>query len=306
MNRGLSPKSLPGQGGAAVVMAMLVVAIAAIMVTGVFHRQSIMVRTLDNAMAASQVHWLMAGAVDWVRVILREDGRASATDHLGEPWAVPLAQTRLNDDERDPAWLSGVIEDGQARINLANVVGAESAVESEVAVVGRLLVILGEDENLADPIANIVQTAFSGSDDTPAGERVLPATIDDLRIPDPKVRAVMEKLRPYVNVLPVPTPVNANTASAEVLSARFEDLPLADARRLVASRDRAAFKDVADVTSRLSDVRMTVDAGKITVATRFFLLDGSIEFRRARLRQAALLKREPGRVDVVWLREVRA
>ena len=80
---------------------------------------------------------------------------------------------------------------------------------------------------------------------------------------------------------------------------------LADARRLVASRDRASFKDVADATSRLSDVKMTVDAGKVAVATRFFLLEGSIEFRRARLRQAALLKREPGRVDVVWLREVR-
>ena len=211
----------------------------------------------------------------------------------------------MNDDERDPAWLSGVIEDGQARINLANVVGAESAVESEVAVIGRLLTIVGEDEGLADSIAQIVQTAFSGRDDTSSGERILPATIDDLLITDPKVRAAMEKLRPYINVLPVPTPVNANTAPAEVLAARFEDLRLADARRLVASRDRASFKDVADATSRLSDVKMTVDAGKVAVATRFFLLEGSIEFRRARLRQAALLKREPGRVDVVWLREVR-
>ena len=63
MNRRLSETGLPGQAGAAVVMAMLVVAITAIMVTGVFHRQSIMVRTLDNSMAASQVHWLMAGAL---------------------------------------------------------------------------------------------------------------------------------------------------------------------------------------------------------------------------------------------------
>ncbi len=287
-------------------MAMLVVAIAAIMVTGVFHRQSIMVRTLDNAMAASQVHWLMAGAVDWVRVILREDARASATDHLGEPWAVPLAQTRLNDDERDPAWLSGVIEDGQARINLANVVGADSTVASEVAVIGRLLAILGEDEDFADPISNVVQAAFSGGEGTPSGERVLPATIDDLQITDPKIREVLEKLRPYITVLPVPTPVNANTAPAEVLAARFEDLSLADARRLVASRDRAAFKDMADASSRLGDVKMTVDAGKLAVASRFFLLTGSIEFRRARLQQAALLKREPGGVEVVWLREVRA
>jgi len=294
------------QCGAAVVMAMLVVAITAIMVTGVFHRQSIMARTLENAMAASQVHWLMAGAVDWVRVILREDARASTTDHLAEPWAVALAQTRLNDDERDPAWLSGMIEDGQSRINLRNLVGAQSPVVSEVAVLARLLTIVGENGRLADPIAEVVQLAFTPAESSTSGAWALPATIDDIEFGDQRIRLAISKLRPYVIVLPVPTPVNANTAPAEVLAARFRELSLADARRLVASRDRAAFKDVADVTSRLSDVVLIVDAGKVAVASRYFVLEGSVEFRRARLRQTALLKREPGRVDIVWLREVRA
>ena len=293
------------QCGAAVVMAMLVVAIAAIMVTGAFHRQSVMARTLENTMAASQVHWLMAGAVDWVRVILREDARASATDHLAEPWAVPLAQTRLNDDEQDPAWLSGMIEDGESRINLRNLAGAKDPVASEVAVLARLLAIVGENEKLADPIAQVVQMAFSTGESSASGAWALPATIDDLEFADPRIRAAIDKLRPYVTVLPVPTPVNANTAPAEVLAARFQDLSLADARRLVSSRDRAAFKDVADVTSRLGDVVMTVEAGKVVVASHFFVLEGLVEFRRARLHQKALLKREPGRVDVVWLREER-
>lgn len=287
-------------------MAMLVVAIAAMMVSGLFHRQSIMARTLENAVAASQVHWLMAGAVDWVRVILREDARASATDHLGEPWAVPLAQTRLNDDERDPAWLSGVIEDGQSRINLRNLVGAEDPVEYEVAVLGRLLAIVGENEKLADPIAQVVQIRFSIDDATAPGARVLPATIDDIEFAEPSLREAIDKARQYLNVLPVPTPVNANTAPAEVLAARFENLSLADARRLVASRDRAAFKDVADVMSRLGDVPLTIEAGKIGVASRFFVLEGSVEYRKAKLQQRALLKRETGAVDVVWLREVGA
>ena len=293
------------QCGAAVVMAMLVVAIAAIMVTGAFHRQRVMARTLENTMAASQVHWLMAGAVDWVRVILREDARASATDHLAEPWAVPLAQTRLNDDEQDPAWLSGMIEDGESRINLRNLAGAKDPVASEVAVLARLLAIVGENEKLADPIAQVAQMAFSTGESSASGAWALPATIDDFEFADPRIRAAIDKLRPYVTVLPVPTPVNANTAPAEVLAARFQDLSLADARRLVSSRDRAAFKDVADVTSRLGDVVMTVEAGKVVVASHFFVLEGLVEFRRARLHQKALLKREPGRVDVVWLREER-
>lgn len=305
MNKGGRGKSRIPQRGAAVVMAMLVVAIAAMMVTGVFQRQSIMVRTLENTVAASQVHWLMAGAVDWVRVILREDARASGTDHLAEPWAVPLAQTRLNDDERDPAWLSGMIEDAQSRINLRNLVGAEDPVEQEIAVLARLLAIVGENERLAAPIAQQVQLRFSGENGALPGAQVLPATIDDIEFASPRLRAAVAKLKPYLTVLPVPTPVNANTATAEVLAARFTNLSLADARRLVASRDRATFKDIADVMSRLGDVSMTTESGTVAVASRFFVLEGSVEYRKAKLHQLALLRREAGRVDIVWLREVR-
>ncbi|UCD67681.1 MAG: type II secretion system minor pseudopilin GspK [Betaproteobacteria bacterium] len=286
-------------------MAMLIVAIVAMMVTGVFHRQSIMLRNLENVTASSQARWLMAGAVDWIRVILLEDARASATDHLGEPWAVPLAQTRLNDDGRDPAWLSGAIHDGQSRINLRNLVGAQEPVQAEVAVLGRLLALLGENESLAEPIARIVQLHFTDANDAALAVRLLPARFDDLEFADLPAREAAEKIRRYVTVLPVPTPINANTASAEVLAARFDGLRLVDAQRLVASRDRAPFKDLTDVVSRLADVSMTAPPGTVVVASRFFILEGGIEYRRARLRQRVLLRRETGRVDVVWRREVR-
>ena len=115
----------------------------------------------------------------------------------------------------------------------------------------------------------------------------------------------MAKLEPYVTILPVPTPINVNTAAAEVLSARFDELSLFDARRLTSSRDTAAFRDVADALSRLGDVQLKAPIGKIAVASEYFLLDGMIEYRRARLHEQTLLKRVPGRVDVVWQREVR-
>ena len=285
-------------------MAMLVVAVVAIILAGIFHRQSVMARNLDNVVASSQARWLMAGAVDWVRVILREDARASATDHLGEPWAVPLAQTRLNNDEHDPAWLSGAIEDGQSRFNLRNLVGPQEPVASEVAVLARLLAIVGENEMLAQQIAQALQVQFAISDN--ASQRVLPASVEDLNFDSAQSTEAIEKIRPYITLLPVPTPVNANTAPPEVLAARFDDLSLVDAQRLVASRDRASFKDLADVLSRLGDVSLTAPSGTVVVASRFFFLDGSIEYRRARLHQRALLKRDTGRVDVVWRREVRS
>ena len=285
-------------------MAMLVVAIVAIILTGIFHRQSIMVRNLDNEVASSQTRWLMAGAVDWVRVILREDARASATDYLGEPWSVPLAQTRLNNDERDPAWLSGSIEDGESRFNLRNLVGPQEPVASEVAVLARLLAIGGENEMLAQQIAQAIEVQFAAASN--ASQRLLPASVEDLDLDSARSSEAIAKIRPYITLLPVPTPVNANTAPPEVLAARFDGLSLVDAQRLVASRNRASFKDIADVLSRLGDVSLTAPSGTISVASRFFLLDGSIEFRRARLHQRALLRRDAGRVDVVWRREVRS
>ena len=149
------------QSGAAVVMALLVVAFAALLVSGTFQRQSVMARTVENHAAAAQTYWLMAGAVDWVRVILREDARASATDHLAEPWAVPLEQTRLNDDERDPAWLDGVVKDGQAGFNLRNIVGGEGPVLTEIAVLERLLSLAGQNEMLAEPLAQAIDSELS-------------------------------------------------------------------------------------------------------------------------------------------------
>jgi len=288
------------QSGAAVVMALLVVAFAALIVSGTFQRQSVIARTVENHSAAAQTFWLMAGAVDWMRVILREDGRASTTDHLAEPWAVPLEQTRLNDDDFDPAWLSGAVKDGQAGINLRNLVGTDGPVATEVAVLGRLLSVVGLDETLAGPLAEVVDRELSVRSD---GRRALPATIDEIAFDDPDMREALEQLRAFVTVLPVPTPVNANTASAEVLAARFENVSLVDARRLVASRDRAAFKDLTDVLTRLPDLRPSAPAGQVAVATRFFILEGAIEFRRARLHQRALLRRQSGQVEVIWKRE---
>ena len=46
--------------------------------------------------ARTQSAWILSGALDWARLILREDARNGGTDHLGEPWAVPLAEARLS------------------------------------------------------------------------------------------------------------------------------------------------------------------------------------------------------------------
>ena len=291
------------QRGAAVVMAMLVVAVTATVVAGAFWRQSVIARQAENEQSFAQAKWLIRGAIDWAGVILREDGRTSSVDHIGEPWAVPLADTHLNpDDGRDPVYLAGTIRDEQAMFNLRNLAGPQGLNPREVAVLGRLLTLVGASETLAVPIAQRVLSAVPGE----GGRRQTAlglGTIDDLLGVEGVSPGAVERLRPFVTVLPQPTPVNANTAPAEVLAARFENLTLADARRLTASRDRAYFKDRTDVLSRIANLKLQATDAEIAVATRFFSVDGTVIYRRARLRTQALLRREAGRVDAVWLRE---
>jgi general secretion pathway protein K len=291
------------QRGAAVVMAMLVVAVAATLVTGAFWRQSVIARQAENELSFAQAKWLMRGAIDWAGVILAEDARTSRVDHAGEPWAVPLADTLLNaDDGRDPVYLTGVIRDEQAKFNLRNLVGPKGVIPREVEALQRLLALVGVSESLAGPVAARVLATVPGEGGRKQVELAL-GTIDDLLGLEGVSASTIERLRPFVTVLPQPTPVNANTAPAEVLAARIENLALADARRLTASRDRAYFKDRTDVLNRIAELKVKASDAEIAVATRFFSVEGTVSFRRARLHTQALLRREANRVEAVWLQE---
>lgn len=287
------------QRGTALVMAMLVVAISVLLVSAAFERQSALARQVENEVAYAQARTLLIGAVDWARVILREDARTSAVDHLAEPWAVGLEQTRLENEGGDPAYIAGAMRDAQGRFNLRNVSGPNGPIASEVAVLGRLLEIAGGNAALAAPLAARIHAALNPT--TEPG--VLPGTADEIRLDDPALKEAMARVRPFVSLLPEPSPVNVNTAPAEVLAARFTNLSLADARTLVTSRDGAYFRDVSDFMNRIPGLQPEGAQGQVSVDTQYFLLEGMVEFRRVHVEARVLLKREAGRVEVVWMRD---
>src|SRR5208283_6223522 len=103
------------QKGAAVLLALFVVAISTLIVTDLFWRQFVLFRTIDNQQTSSQARLLLHGAQDWARTILQDQSHP-AYDALSDPWAQPLAQTRLDQlGETAPlasqATLEGGIED---------------------------------------------------------------------------------------------------------------------------------------------------------------------------------------------------
>jgi general secretion pathway protein K len=296
------------QQGAAIMIALVTVAVAAALVSGVVWRQAVMARQVENELSFAQATWLLRGTIDWVRVILAEDARTSAADHYGEPWAMQIADTRLNEDDgRAPAYLAGGLADAQAKYNLRNLATPQGVVPSELETLRRLLALVDLPETLAEPIAQRILLALAPAAAGPQSglPRAIPLrTVDDLMSVDGVSREYLRRLEPYLTVLPMPTPVNANTAPAEVLAARLEGLSLPDARRLVESRDRAYFKDLQDLLSRLPRKALAANAQEVSTGTQFFLMEGRITYQRAQLHAQALLFREGARVDLVWVRDL--
>ncbi|HET7364970.1 MAG TPA: type II secretion system minor pseudopilin GspK [Burkholderiales bacterium] len=287
--------------GSAVIMAMLVVAATATLVSGALWQQSALMRETENELAYAQAKWLLRGAIDWAGVILLEDGRTSSVDHRGEPWAVPLADTRLNEgDARPAAYLAGAIDDEQSKLNLRNLAAGDQVNPGQLAALGRLLGMLGIDETFADAIAARLIAAQRGGNRQPDPARAFLEELIDVGMgPD-----AMERLRPFLTLLPETTPLNVNTASAEVLAATVPDLTLLDAKRIVAARSRAYFRDLADALQRLREAGAPATGEGLSVATRYFSIDGTVTYARARLEGRALVKREANRLEVIWVREL--
>jgi general secretion pathway protein K len=325
------PRPPSCQRGAAVLMALFVATLATLIVTGLFWSQFVLLRTIENQQLVSQSRLLLRGALDWARAILREDALRSNYDALTEPWAQPLAETRLDQLGEtsalaSQATMAGGIEDAQSRMNLRNLVLPDGKISPrDLLALRRLAQLLSVPEQTADLIALRVQTSITP---LPSGDgRSAPMRATDpgappiaLLLPQDVAgiagidAAAAAKLEPYIVILDERTPVNVNTAAAETIAARIPDFSLSDARALVADRERVGyFRDFGDLANRLSrfgrgNVTETVTAQDINTTSRYFIVRGQIKLDRANTRMEALVKRGVAQtsqpIAVLWQREL--
>ena len=316
------------QRGAAIVTALLIVALATTIVSALFARQSATVRTIENRLAITQARWIERAAIDWARVILRQDARSSSTDHLGEPWAVPVADTRVNasvgaggalDSGATPATLSGQILDMQGRFNLANVVPGGRVDPVEAAALANLLTLVGQPSSLAEPLiarlvaaTPVVKETAGGGAGTGVGTGVgsvntsrptafpIRRAADLLTVPGFDAVAVAA-LEPLIVMLPRAAPLNINTASAEVIAARTSGMELSQARAFVAARERVPFRDLTDANQAYEPQAQIFKAERWGVTSAWFLVRGAVRYDRIESRSDTLLERK-GRelVELVW------
>lgn len=306
MNRPTTPKRQPAaQRGAALLLAMLTVTLVASLAASALWQRWRSVEVESAERARQQAAWILTGALDWARLILREDARTGGADHLAEPWALPLQEARLSTFlamdadssavERE-AFLSGQIIDLQSRLNLLNLLDGDKLSPPAQQAFARLFEQLGLP---ASELNRLSQGLLAAQRGTRAGADapLMPQTLPQLGWLGLRPQT-LARLAPHVSLLPGQVPVNVNTAGLEVLMAAVPGLSRADATRMLAERERAHYPTLID--NRLpAPVLAAAGGGQLAVASRFFEVHGRLRLDDLVVEEVSVVQRDGLSVKVL-------
>lgn len=305
MRPSLPPKR---QGGAAIIAALLVTALATVLAVGLLRDVDDWLGAIglrrDKAVSRELAH----SAIDYARAILADDQQRTAVDTLDEPWNRVLPPISAENSE-----IRGQIVDQQGLWNLNNLLRDGVIDEEALAVYRQLLGNLGIPPETAGQLADSLGD-WLDSDDSVRPGGAESAYYQSLPTPYPSANhsldqlsnlrrikgytpGLIERLGAYATVLPGRQPINVNTAPAEVLQAVQPGLGRAAARQLVQMRQSAYFRDVADFRNRLPDKNLPEGGTTLSVISHFFLVQASAHTNPpagARTRLSALLQRANG------------
>lgn len=296
------------QRGAALLTAMLTVTLVASFAATALWQQFRSVEVERAERERVQAAWILNGALDWARLILREDARAGGADSLSEPWAVPLAESRLssflaadrNNTEEDDAsdtFLSGQIVDAQSRLNVANLLDGNKPSDLGMQSFTRLFQVLGLPESELKLLANnylLAMNSRPGGDNAP-----LRPTRTDQLVWLGIAPETLARLKPYVVLLPSNTPVNLNTAGVEVVYASIPTLSMAEARKLVEQRTKTPFRSLSEVGIFMVEVAGLLTESQQSVSSRMFEVYGRLRIGKTVIQEVSLVERQNLNVTVL-------
>jgi general secretion pathway protein K len=328
------------QKGAALISAMLVVTLVATLASVALWQQWRYVEIESAERHRVQSAWLLNSALDWSRLILREDAMSNASgsatksgsapasssvpsspnappaalagtvDHLGEPWALPLKEAKLSSflaqdqqlREGDPeVFLSGQVTDAQSRLNLANWTDAADAkskaqlLDPMQKAMVRLFNVLGLPRSELAALSAAWLAAAKGQGN------LMPQNVAQLQWLGLSKTSV-QRLSPFVTLLPESTPLNLNTASAEAIYASLPGLDLATAKQFVQQRTLAHFDNLAEAAKVLKV--QSLDPKAYSVNSRYFEVWGRLRMEDRAQEETALIFRNNGQVNFVWRQKI--
>lgn len=283
------------QRGAALLVALLVVALSVLLVAGLLDQGERQRARLGDALRAEQGWQLAAGLEAWAAEALAGGG-ALAIDTLDDPWLQPMPPIDVPGGR-----LGGRLHDLGGCFDLNRLAPGGVADLEAVAAFQRVLTGLGLDPQIAVEAADWVDAdleplpggaedaAYAGAQPPHRTANRPMAHASELRSLRRVDQAAWSRLREVVCALPEPHPVNLNTAAPVVWLALDPRIDRATAQRLARGPGRAFGSREALIQALqregLDDVRLE----GFGLSTRFFVADAEIESDGVRYRFSSLL-----------------
>jgi len=282
INSHLPDSAKKTQGGVALVMVLLIVAMATTIAAFMAQQQGFWQREMENGRDRAQARRIAEAGIDWARAVLADDASVNQTDNPKELWALQLPAIPVEGGE-----VQGSLLDQQGLFNLNNLVRNGVASAPDIANFQRLLSALGLPQELADALADWEDadsvTAANGAEDEyymnlpkpyRCANRLL-SDIGELASVKGFDATIIKRLEPFVGVLPDSnTAVNVNFAQAEVLMAILPGLDLQNARQLVTQIRTTPLTNTADFFQLLPKNVIQNSTMNLSVSTQYFMVTG--------------------------------
>lgn len=284
------------QRGVALITVLLVLALATVTIVSMSGERQLDIRRTENQLRGDQA-WAYAHSLEsWAATRLRDGD-----------WQKPL---RLSEDGE--VELRANIGELQGKINLNNLIVDGEVSEADVERMQRLLKQLELRTELMDAILDWmdadgeIRYPFGAEDEVysrkhpPRRAGNLPfADVGELMLVEGMTPEIFDKLRPYVYAVPGYAPINVNTAPPQILRCLADKIS-ADQAASIYRAGGKPFGELADFFKDEAVIGLGIGKHGLSVESTFFLLAGSVDMGRARLRfETYLQKQTDGNAAVV-------
>lgn len=295
------------QRGVALFTALLVVALAAVLLTMLFDTGEASYARSRNAVRFAQADQYALGLEAWAKdILLRDLSDDNTVDTREDIWAAPLLAIDVPGGR-----LHGVLRDLGGCFNLNDLADGGGPEELWGKRFRRLLRALKIDPELADAVADWIDADFEqrprGGEDTlylladpgyrAANRRF--AHISELRLVRGMTDEIYQRLAPHVCALPFSTPINVNTATAPVLMSLDEQMSASTAQRLMQDGHARYGSASAFTEAALKAGVAIADARELATTSEFFVAHAEITLDDVPIEYTSVIQRRPGVLAVI-------
>ena len=257
------------QRGLALLMALMIVVIATTIAVSIIYEEKFTIRKTGHIYLMDRANLYAVGLEDWARIYLREDRQDSKIDSLDENWATGIPGLPI-----EGGYLSGYLEDEQAKFNVNQLVISEVALKR----FERLCDNLNIESNFIPALMDWIDADFDirypdGMEENYESYRVANremADISEMLLVHNVTPEIYDKLKPYITALPTPTTLNVNTMSEVIFQTLGAE---GEVSKFIEERDDSAYENIGDFIERL---QIPVEEDGLSVDTNFFRTHGQV------------------------------